>query len=232
MSTAPRSSSLHFRPAPFRRFGALALVLALGIALTACQARFPGERIPKMAWLVVPFDQPPAFDTDTRAIQGWWFGARTIRQNARAGELVAETLMRKMAAWDFVHLYSSIDLRYYFADKREALANAYPYLQEDEIDQLLDDVPDLDYARELGADKLITGRILRQYMAENRTIHWWWSVVEIRFDVVDVATGEVEWSRRYQDRRQFASQVSVMEDVVDQFLEDLKQEYFRPLAAE
>ncbi|HOE96810.1 MAG TPA: hypothetical protein PLS90_09560 [Candidatus Sumerlaeota bacterium] len=207
----------------------LACLLPLS-ALGGCQARFPAERIPKMKWLILPFEQPPSMSTTPRAIRGWWFGARTVRQNPRAGQMIADSLNRAMAEYDFINLYSAIDLRYYFADKRQILEDTYPHLSEGEIQDLLGQVDPLDYGKELGADKILTGRIIRQYLAENRTIHWWWSVAEIEAQVIDVQTGRVEWSERYDVRTQLASQSAVIDDVVARMLEDLKEDYFLPLS--
>ncbi len=183
-----------------------------------------------MKWLVLPFDQPLSMRDTPRAIRGWWFGARTVRQNPRAGVLLAETITRAMAQLDFVNLFSSIDLKYYFADKRDLLGDAYPHLDDDEVFELLDGVPRIEYAKELGADKLLSGRVYRDYLGENRTIHWWWSVVQIECNITDVHTGEVEWSRRYDMRKQFSSQNRLQEEIAGLLVRDLKKEYFLPLA--
>jgi hypothetical protein len=183
-----------------------------------------------MRWLVMPMEQPVAMDEAPRAIRGWWLGARTIRQNPRAGGLLADAISREMAGFEFVNLYSSIDLKYYFADKRDMLKKSYDYLSDAEVDKLLGQVPPVEFARELGADKMVSGRIIRNYMGENRTIHWWWSVVEFECQVTDVPTGKVEWTRRYELREQFASQNSVQLKLAEEVVADLKDEYFRPLA--
>jgi hypothetical protein len=216
--------------APSLRWWLPVVWLLLGVALTACQARFPSERVPRTEWLVLPLSQPPGSSDTPRAIQGWWLGARTIRQNPRAGEQVADLLNRRMAMLGYVNLYSPVDLRYYFADKRQALQNAYPHLDRGEIDDLLDQVPKNKYGRELGADRILTGRIVQLYMGENRTIHWWWSVADIEMQVIDVANDRVLWSKRYFERDQFSSQTSVLERVVERAIADLRREIFGPMA--
>ena len=207
--------------------GVLGCLLAVG--LLGCQGRFPAERIPKMKWLILPLEAPPSMRTTPRAIRGWWFGARTVRQNPRAGPMLADTLNRALARLEFINLYSVIELKYYFADKRQLLEDAYPFLSDDEIIEQIDQIPHIEYAKELGADKLISGRIMKQYLAENRTIHWWWSVLDAECEVTDVQTGQVEWSRRYHVRQQFASQTAVQEELVERLIEDLEKEYFLPM---
>ena len=208
-------------------------VCLLGVALltgAGCARRFPSEKIPKMRWLILPFEQPPAQAENPRVITGWWFGADTIRQNPRAGDMMADTLARSMAPLDFINLYSAIDLRYYFADKRELLQDAYPYLQDEEIRALMAQVPRVDFGRELGADKILTGRIVKHRMIENRTIHWWSSELDVECQVIDVLTGEVEWRKQYAYDELFESQNSLQEKLAKDFIEDIKKDYFLKLA--
>ena len=207
------------------------ILLAAAVALAGCQRGpvLPAERVPKMRWLVMPLEQPEAMEVTPRDIRGWWFGARTIRQNPRSGALVAETISRELARLDYVSQFSQLDLRNYFADKRELLESAWPDLDRDRIDALLADVPPIEFARQLRADKLLTGRITRHHMGENRTIHWWWSVLDARVEVIDVRSGRTEWSRDYRIRGQLASTPTIQERLAERLIEDLKREYFLPL---
>jgi hypothetical protein len=204
-------------------------IILLALAITGCQTRFPTQSVPRMNWLVMPFQQPPTMNTDTKAIQGWWLGARTIYQNPRAGILLGENCTRAMADLEYVNLYPSLDLRDYFARKREVLKNTYRYLSAAELDGLMNQVSPLDFARELGADKILTGRIIRQYQADNRTIHWWWSVVEADCEIIDVPTGKTEWQHHYYMRGQLDSMSDVQAELATQLIDDMRQNYFRPL---
>ena len=206
------------------------VLLGAVLILTGCQSRFPSEQIPKMKWLILPFTQPQAMSENPLAVRGWWFGARTIRQNPRGGDMLAEILSHKMGRLDYLNLYSTIDMKYYFANKRQLLKDAYPHLADKELAALIDGVPPLEYAKDLGADKVLSGRILRMYMGENRTIHWWWSTLAVECQVTDVATGKVEKTFQYDLRHQFASLSSMEEEVADRLIKDLEKQYFRPMA--
>lgn len=215
------------RPLAAGLFTLLAAVLLLA---SGCQTRFPSEQIPKMKWLITDFRQPRALSEQPTAVRGWWFTARTIRQNPRAGTMMTEALQRRMAQLDFVNLYSPLDLRYYFAGKRELLKEAWPDLTDEQREELLAQVPPLEFARELGADKLLTGRILRQYMGENRTIHWWWATLEAEAQVIDVASGRVERTYHYFLRDQSSSDLDLQEKFAERLIRDMKRDYFLPLA--
>lgn len=211
-----------FHPALLVLVGAGCLMAPV---LGACQSRAPAGPMPRMKWLVMPFAQPPSMSAQTRAVQGWWLGARTIRQNPRAGHRLAEQVARQMAKLEAVNLFSRIDLKYYFADKRQALQEAYPHLSRQDADELVTAVPPVDYGRELGADKVLTGRIVREHLAENRTFHWWWSVLEVECEVVDVRTGRREWTRRYELERTFASPQRLETELARRLIEDLRTDY-------
>lgn len=204
----------------------MALLLMVLVAASGCRGALPVERMPRMRWLVTSIVSET---TPTRDIHGWWFGARTIRMNPRAGASLSETISQALASHTFINQYSPIDLRYYFADKREMLGKAYPQLGDAEIDDLLSKVPPVRFARELGADKLVTGRIERNHLGENRTIHWWWSVLDAEIQVVDVRTGTVEWTRRYHYWKNFASPEDLQQRMAQRFVKDLDKSYFPTL---
>lgn len=221
---------------PLCAWAALAILSCLAMLGGGCQHRFPSEQIPRMKFLILPFSQPPAMSESAINIRGWWLGARTIRQNERAGDLVADVLSRQMARLDYLNLFSSIDLKYYFANKARRLKEHYNKqegrdLSDEEVAKLMAGVPKLEFAKDLGADKLLTGNIVQLYMGENRTIHWWWSVIDVEVQVIDVASGKVEWSKRYHVRKSSASMVHITEEFSQRLIQDLQREYFLPMAA-
>ena len=218
------------------RTGALALCLILAALAGGCaHRRFPSEQIPKTKWLILPFNQVAAMGENPLTVNGWWLAAKSIRQNERAGDMLADNLSRQMANLDYLNLFSTIDLKYYFANKARRLKEYYKKqenhdLSDAEAAQMMEKVPKVEFAKDLGADKLLCGKINRQYMGENRTFHWWWAVLDADVEVTDVATGKVEWSRHYILRDQLDSMMGVQEDLVGRLIKDLEREYFLPMA--
>lgn len=182
-----------------------------------------------MKVLVFDFEVPPGIRETPSAVQGWWLGARNIRQNPRAGKMFAERLNSALAVYPWVNLFSQVDLKYYFSRKTQRLKEAYPHLTDEEVTNLMSQVPQLDFARELGADKLLTGKIITNFLSENRTIHVWSSRADIQVRMVDVLTGKVEWEKEYKLKRSFSSQYTVQDEIAQQVSADMKEEYFRPL---
>lgn len=208
------------------RVGVLLVAMAM---LVGCRHGLRPESMPRMRWLVMPLNQADPATTMTRDVHGWWMGARTIRYNPGGGQLLADAISTRLAAYPFINQFSPIDLRYYFADKRKRLSDAYPNLDDAEANRLLSRIPAIDYARELGADKLVRGRIERLYLGENRTIHWWWAILEARVEVVDVRTNKVEWSNRYRVWQNFGSTEDAMNEMAEKMIKDLEKEYLRPM---
>jgi len=209
----------------------LAILAGATFMLAACaRAPFPDERIPKMQVLIMDFHLPPGLRETPREIRGWWLGASTIYQNPRAGTMFAERLTAHLALYPFVNLFSRLDLKYYFARKRHLLRETFDYLDDAEIDALMDQIPPEDFARELGADKVLSGRIIADYLDENRTIHWWHSATQVQCALTDVLTGRVEWRKDYRLKKFFASQFTIQQELARRVAEDLRDEYFRPLA--
>ncbi len=215
-----------------RRMAAMARVGALLVAMTVlagCQHGLRAEHMPRMRWLVMPFSQTDP-TTGTNELRGWWLGARTIRRNPSGGQLLADAISARLADYPFINQFSPIDLRYYFADKRKKLSTAYPHLKYADAERLLSKVPAIDYARELGADKLVRGRIERLWIGENRTIHWWWAVLQADVEVVDVRTGAVDWRRHYDIWQNFGSTEDAMAELAREMMKGLEREYFKPMA--
>ncbi len=207
-------------------------MIPLLLVVAACSRPFHPSQVPKTKVLVAEFEMTPGIEENTRAVRGWWMGAENIYQNKRYGAIFAERLSAHLARYPYVKQFSQLDLKYYLAPKRQLLKDSYPHLEDAEIDDLLADIPDLDFARELRADKLLRGRLIRNYLHENRTFHWWKSIVEVECELVDVPTGRVEWSKEYKKKIRFASPLTVQDEIAREVAEDLQDEYFRHLAIE
>lgn len=200
------------------------------VALSACERGFHPTRVPKTQVLIAEFEVAPGIEENPRAVRGWWMGSENIYQTGRYGAIFAERLSAHLARYPYIKQYSQLDLKYYMAPKRQILKDTYPNISDDEVNRLMSEIPDLDFARELRADKLLRGRLIRNYLHENRTFHWWKSIVEVECELVDVPTGKVEWSREYRMKRRFASPLSVQDEIAKQVGEDLEDDYFRHLA--
>lgn len=200
-----------------------------GLLPAACGPRFEPAQVPRMHWAIMPFEQPASMTTHPRAVRGWWLSAWTLRQDPRSGRLLAETIARGLAGREYINLYPMLELRYYLEEKEQRLRESYPYLEEQEIQQLIGEVPPEAYGRELGVDKLLTGRIVRHHMGQNRVFYWWWSVLEAEVSVVDVSSGEREWARDYHYWRLFDSQLALQQTLAEDLARDLEREYFQPL---
>lgn len=200
-------------------------------AASGCARPVPVERVPRSTILVMDFAVPTGVRENPREVRGWWFGARTIHQNPRAGRLMAERLTARLAPEPYANLFSRLELKYYFARKKQNLKAAYEHLTDAQLDELVSAVDPLEFARELGADKILSGRIVRSYMSEHRTFHFFSSVLEVEVELIDALSGRVEWTRRYRDRRWLGSQFTAQDEAAKRIVRDLRAEYFAPLAS-
>jgi hypothetical protein len=208
-----------------------ALTAATGLGLAAgCSRPAPTIEPPRLKLLILDFRPSVGIRENPREIVGWWIGARTVYQNPRAGETFAERLTARLARQSYLTLFSRIHLKYYFAEVRQAMRDRWGYLSDEEIERLIEETPAGDFARKLGADKVLSGRLIQNRLTENRTIHVWWSVVEADCQIADAATGEVEWRKRYRLKRWFASQLDVQDELAQLIAEDLGRLYFPSLS--
>lgn len=210
----------------------LLLALLVPVLVSAgCARGFDPTRVPKTKIFVSNFEIPPGIEETPLAVRGWWFGSENIRQNPRSGAILSERLNQHLALLDYVSVYAPLDLkRRYLGPKKQMLEEAYPDLSDEEINDLLSQVPPIDFARELRADKMITGQIRESYLQQNRTFDWWKSRAQVDVQLVDVLTGEIEWAKTYEESDLFASTLTVQEKIVERIVEDLQREYFRPIA--
>jgi hypothetical protein len=183
-----------------------------------------------MKFLILDFDLSEGLESTTRSIRGWWFGASTIYQNPRAGDMFADRLQANLSRLEFVNTYSRTDLKYYFARKKQRVREAYGHLSDEEIETLMSEISPVEYARELGADKVIVVRIIENYLDANRTIHWWHSKAHVLIQIYDVRSGTIEWDQEYQLKKWLTSQFSVQDELAKLVVKDMKDDYFRPLA--
>jgi hypothetical protein len=181
-------------------------------------------------------------------MKGWWFGARDIWHNPGMGRMAADLFAHEINNLSFIHLISRTDIRYYMAGKRDLIRRKFDErrraleespnakdreealriqnMTEADYDRNLEALPPLEIGRELKADRVLVGRIYDIYMAHNRTIHWYWSSVDLEVGLLDVDSGKVVWFRRAQFKKNFASTSLLLEIAAHEMGEMMKREHF------
>lgn len=187
-------------------------------------------------------------DRINKELRGWWFGSRDIWRNPGMGRVAADIFSHELNQLPFVKIVSRVDIKYYMAEKRQIirrlrdqqrsklekspnprdrqLAERIAKMTEADYDRELERLPVREIGRELGADRVLVGRIIDAYQAHNRTIHWYWSVVELQLELVDVDTGKVVWHKHARFKKSFASTTFLLEAAARELIEAMKREYF------
>ena len=203
--------------------GVLGVLLLL---ITACH-HHPRIQPLSVKVLVADFDVSEDIISTPRQVKGWWFGSRDIYQNPNAGRLFADILARRLNnELSFVDVYSRTDFKYYLANKKERLKKKFPQVDDAVLKGIFDDISPRDFARDLGLDKVIIGKLNRCYTSHSRAFHWWSSVVEADVILLDAESGQPQWSGHFYDRSYFHSQYGAMQQVADKIVKSMKREYF------
>jgi len=229
----------------------IAIALALGCASAPVQ---PPPPPPSIRLAVLDFsipDQwrdPEAPDRINKDLQGWWFGSRDVWRNPGMGRVAADIFSSQLNRLPFITTVSRVDIKYYMADKREhirrllderrrklekstdprdrAEAERIRNMTEADYERELERLPPRDVGRALKADRVLVGRIHDAYLGHNRTIHWYWSYVDLELNLVDVDTGRVVWHKRAQFKKNFASVALLFEIAARRMIEMMEYEYF------
>jgi hypothetical protein len=209
----------------------------------------PSFRMAALDFAIPPeWRNPQMPDKMNKEMKGWWFGARDVWHNPGMGRLAADLFAHEINSLPFIHLVSREDIRYYMADKRtlirskldekrraleqspnpddRAQALRIQNMTEADYDRDLELLPPREVGRELKADRVLVGRIYNIYLAHNRTIHWYWSSVDLEVGLVDVETGKVVWFRRAQFTKNFTSTSLLLEMAAREMVEMMKREHF------
>ncbi len=209
----------------FIRVGILWLLVAL--IFSACHSHRPIPEPLTVKVLVIDFNVADDIVSSSRQIKGWWFGARDVYQNPNAGSIFADILAKRLnKEVSCVDVYSRTDYVYYSANKKDRLKKAFPKLDDGAIDGIFVDVSPVEFARDLGLDKVIMGKLRKCYTAHNRAFHWWSSVVDVDVILLDAESGQPEWSGHIKMRSKFRSQFGTMELVAHKLVKRIKKEYF------
>lgn len=209
-------------------------VCALGLAALGSAAGCAGARTQAVkplgtTILIMNFDVPKEYQSESEQhkVEGWWFGAHSVFHNPNAGEIFADVLSSEMRRqMDWVSLFSRLHVRQYFAQKKTLLEREFTNLKEPEIEELLRQISPLSFARELGADKVIVGKIIRCKTFFQRTIKYWSSTVELDCSMVDVDSGKVLWRAQAEKTGRLDSTTKVMEQIAKSLVERMRKEYF------
>lgn len=188
---------------------ALPLILAL-VVLSGCSRTRP-EIIPSKT-MVMSFTQPDTFEPGY-TLHGWWFVSRDQRRTGNMGKIYADQLSRFLDEQEAVTVYPRLDLRYYLDAKKLLLAEMYPALSTDQVDQLFNQIDPLTFARDRGCDILVIGEITDIYVVHNRFIHFWQGVIRGEVRMIDVRSGEEIWRYYFKERDLFRSQAAMCEKI-------------------
>jgi hypothetical protein len=232
-------------------FGLTLATLLAGCGTPPVEVRPPPPSI-RIAVLdfAVPSEwrNPQAPDKIAKEREGWWFGSRDVWQNPGLGRVAGDVFSHQLSQLPFVTVVSRVDIKYYMADKRSALkqlrdrqrreleesgspedlrkAQAIAAMTEADYDAELEKLPPWEIGRELGADRVLTGRIRNAYLTFNRAFGFYWTVVDLELDLYDVQTGNVVWHGRRQFKMMFASTLLVLEKAAGEMIQAMKDEYF------
>ena len=187
-------------------------VCLLGVVagVSGCARREP-SRVVRVAVLdgAVTYEVDPQGEVSDR---GWWFSARDRYQSPNAGVQMGEALARELGRVPGVDVYSREDLAIYMAQKERLLKRNFPDLTSYERKQLLAKQDPLDYGRSLNVDYVVTTDIERARTIVNRTFSWWYSQLEATVQVWDVSTGQMVWTKGWEDADNFDSQLALIEE--------------------
>ncbi len=195
--------------------------------LAGCHSYRPPTQQLRVRILVTDFQMTDEIRSIPREVRGWWFGARDVHQNSNSGEIFADILAKELnQAVSVADVYSRTDFKYYKANKRERMKDAFPHLDDVAIAGLFAEIPPLDFARDLQTDVMLIGRLNRSYTSHNRAFHLWSSVVDADVILVNVESGEPVWSGRIALRKNFRGQPHTMRVAAEKLIIRMKKEYF------
>ena len=222
------------RPHPRRvgkalRWATLAIFsAAAALSISGCMRGRPAAVMPlKSTILIMDLAIPDDIAETGHSVGGWWFGAHTDFQNANVGTIFADVLTLEMRRqMDWADLFDRLYVRQYFSRKRGLLQNEFTDSNSDELDELMARISPLEFARELGADKVIVGKINSSATFYQRTFKYWSSSVDVRLEMLDVDSGRSLWRGSERKKGRLRSQKTVMELIAQSLMKDLSEDYF------
>lgn len=191
-----------------------------------CGCRGPRIEPPSTKIAVLNFELVQNVDV-SKELKGWWFTSRDVYYNKNAGEIIADIFADAIRnRCPFADVYSRTDYKYYLVSKREILRRELTDLNDEEIDRIIRELDPIDIGRDLGMDKVVLGRVFDTYTTHHRTVHWWSSVVDAEVKVIDVATGNIEWQKRMDERNICLSWYSTAETLAKKMIKLMNKQLF------
>lgn len=163
-------------------------------------------------------------------VRGWWFGSEDVWYNANTGKIAADIFDEALRNSGLFQVYSRQDLKYYYADKKEILTDKLN-LAEKELEAAILKLDPVKVGRELGVDKVVTGRICSSETRHSRVWGFYNSATAFTVTVYDVKSGKVEFSRDYGEVKASSSQYLNYESNAKRFVRDLLAVYQAPASA-
>jgi hypothetical protein len=211
-------------------FGAVAL---LGAGCGRPKPYVPTLQAPRRV-AVLDLAESQTVRTVPLKTESWWFFAYDLYRDENFGNVVADELAEALEEFPYLDLYSRLELKYYFAARREVLEGAFKKLGEytdAQYEEMIDRIDLVKIGRDLGVDYVIAGRVEDACLARNRTIHWTWSFAEVVIEVHDTRTGKPIYRKTLRDRRVLATPNRLVRDAIQDILPELDEVFRRAQSA-
>lgn len=204
------------REAAARKGCQVAVVLDFSLAPRVTELRDPQTRELKYS------TKPVESEKD---IKGWWFGSLDVFYNDVMGNAAADVISDALRANGPFKIYSREDLRYYYADKRELIEKKFDSMDRKTVDQALLALNPVSIGREIGAGKVIVGRVCDTETRVSRAFGFYTSASSFWVAVYDTASGKIEFQKQYGGIRAFRTQYSNFEKDAQQIAADISAYY-------
>ncbi|MBN1866294.1 hypothetical protein JW916_03280 [Candidatus Sumerlaeota bacterium] len=219
-------SSKHGRTRIRRGFAVAAVLVALAALASGCSRLETAAPLTRRV-VVMDFRIPRSVAEKEFQIKGWWFGAHTIFQNPRAGEVFADALALQLHRLEYLEQHSRTDLKFYMEGNRQRLQDRFKGRPDGDYDRMLSEISPVDYGLDLGVDQVITGRLIECFTSQHRTIQTWYSQVKVEVQVWDMKSARAVWNRTFFERSRFASQSIAMQRVAGRIVKALDRKFYR-----
>lgn len=221
-----------------------ALIVLAAFSLTGCAGCFGWKQLPppgpRPTAVVLDFAQAPRIverrdtcrnlvigekDVETeKDRRGWWFGSQDVHYNANWGIIMADIMAEKLEEECIYDIRSRGDVKLYYADKKEVLAEQLG-LEGEELDKAVLALNPVMIGREMGVEKVVVGQVIDAELRTNRTFGYFSSVASINVSVYDTATGQLEFTRDFSNWRGHSTTYGNLREIAEDMIISLKTLY-------